>query len=73
MSERVLFALAAGVIDLYLLWTLLRAIELGVVSTKWGKIFRDQAPTRFWITWGFQMVLAVILFPALILRFFRAG
>lgn len=73
MTERALFALAGAVLDLYLLWTLIRATQLGVLSTKWGTIVRDAAPRRFWISWGFQMVLAVVVFPVLILRFFSAG
>lgn len=73
MPERALFALAAGTLDLYLIWMLIRAPQLGVISTKWGKIFRDQAPGRFWTTWALQFVMAVIVFPLLIMRFYRAG
>lgn len=73
MSARMLVAIVAGLLDLYLLWTLLRALEGGVISTKWGKIFRDNAPKRFWLSWCAQMLLALVLFPMLILQFARGG
>jgi hypothetical protein len=68
---RLTIVVVCAVLDLWFLWTIHRAIRTGSVDAKIGSFTRDEQPVRYWGVVAAQVLLGVVILPALILDFAR--